>query len=214
MTKWAIYGSRDFLKGWNKVCDGQKKFSFFLKEKSAKVFLEGLLPRILPGEFSFKCIAFEGKSDLERQLYNKIIGWKTPHTCFVVIRDKDAEDCLVVKKRLTQICTKARRADSLVRIACHELESWYLGDLEAVGSCFGINNLSKKQYHKKFRDPDRLANPREELLKLTQNKYQKVGSSRKLAQHIDPNQNTSASFNALVNGIQGLISDKSRCRYP
>ncbi|MFT5163871.1 MAG: hypothetical protein ACI9FJ_002468, partial [Alteromonadaceae bacterium] len=42
-------------------------------------------------------------------------------------------------------------AESLIRIAVHELESWFLGDLTAVGKAFHDPKLAAKQQGKKFR---------------------------------------------------------------
>ncbi len=71
-----------------------------------------------------------------------------------------------LKQRLKDLCQQAGKPDALIRIVCHELESWFLGDLAAVENAFNIKGLAKQQNHKKFRDPDRLANASEELGKL------------------------------------------------
>lgn len=174
---------------------------FFLEERSAKEFLEGFLPRILPEGVMFKCIAFEGKQDLEKQLKPKIQGWRMPNTCFVVLRDQDSADCANVKLRLKQICTDAGRPDTLVRIACHELESWYLGDLLAVENALGLHGLAKKQQHRKFKNPDLLANASEGLEKLTGFEYTKVAGSRALGYVMAHSSNCSTSFNQFVSGV-------------
>lgn len=44
---------------------------FLLEEPSMKVALEGLLPRILPGE-NFRLIAHEGKQDLAKSIPRKL----------------------------------------------------------------------------------------------------------------------------------------------
>lgn len=49
-----------------------------------------------------------------------------------MLRDKDSGDCVETKNRLAGICRDAGKPNALIRIACHELESWYLGDLSAV----------------------------------------------------------------------------------
>jgi hypothetical protein len=55
-----------------------------------------------------------------------------PDSFFVVLRDQDSGDCLEIKERLMALCGRAGKEDALVRIACRELESFYLGDLKAV----------------------------------------------------------------------------------
>ena len=117
----------------------------FLEEPSAREMLNGLLPRLLPGDLAFRCVVFEGKQDLEKRLPGKLRGWRTPETRFVVLRDKDNGDCTLIKENLAEICRNGGKPETLVRIACHELESWYLGDLNAVGEGLGIDGLSRYQ---------------------------------------------------------------------
>lgn len=59
--------------------------------------------------------------------------YRQPETRFVVLIDQDSNDCIVLKDRLSGLCQEGGRENCLVRIVCHELESWFLGDLEAVG---------------------------------------------------------------------------------
>lgn len=65
----------------------------------------------------------------------------------------------MLKSELTALCRGARaNADFTVRIACAELESWFLGDLNALEKAFGLKGLAKRQSEAKFRDPDKLTN--------------------------------------------------------
>ena len=90
---------------------------FLLEERSMRILLEGLLPRLLPG-LQFVCIPHEGKQDLEKSIPRKLRAWNEPGARFVVVRDNDIGDCRVLKKRLTTLCTLAGRWDTLVRIPC------------------------------------------------------------------------------------------------
>ncbi|MDD2725062.1 MAG: DUF4276 family protein [Methylovulum sp.] len=181
-----------------------KQLVFLLEEESMKVLLEVLLPKILPPETSFICIAHEGKQDLEKSTPHKLKAWRTPAN-FVIVRDKDGADCLEIKKRLVDLCVQAGRGDSLVRIACHELEAWLLGDLAAVEKAFGINKLSLQQQKSKFKEPDKLANASEELEKLVKG-YRKVSGAKKIAAYMDIKQNHSHSFNCFISGVNRLLS--------
>jgi len=180
---------------------------FFLEEPSAKALLQSLLPRILPATIHFRCIAFEGKQDLEKQLLRKLRAWQQPDCHFIVVRDKDSADCVDVKNRLRIICENAGKPETLIRIACHELESWYLGDLLAVEQGLNINGLAEKQGQTKYRNPDRLVNPKQELRKLTGNVYQQIAGSRDIAPYLNLKNNCSTSFNFFLTGIQQLIMD-------
>ena len=182
---------------------------FFLEELSAKVLLEILLPRFIPEDnFVLRFVPFEGKQDLEKQLVRRIRGWRTPNTHFVVLRDQDSAECRDVKQRLLELIAEAGRPDTLVRVACRELESWYLGDLKAVEKAFCIKNLASKQKQKKYRNPDALGNPIQELERITNKKYQKVSGSRAIGSLLDINDNRSPSFQVFVSGVQQLTENK------
>ncbi|MBU1239203.1 DUF4276 family protein [Myxococcota bacterium] len=179
----------------------------FLEERSAQALLEGLLPKILPPDVHTTFVVFEGKQDLEKQLVRKMRGWRVPDTCFVVLRDQDSGDCSVIKKRLQELCGEAKRPGALIRIACRELESWYLGDLAAVEQAFDLNGIAKKQGTKKFRNPDSLGSPSKELIVLTKHKYQKIAGSRTLGPLLSlDGQNQSVSFNIFLAGITRVLS--------
>lgn len=178
---------------------------FFLEEPSAREMLNGLLPRILPDSVTFQCVVFEGKQDLEKQLGRKLRGWRPPLPRFIVLRDQDGGVCTDIKAKLKTICSQAGHPDALVRIACHELESWYLGDLRAVEVALEINGIAGQQANRKYRTPDMLANASEELEKLTKSKYQKVSGSRAIGPHLDPLGNKSVSFNVFVQGVQRVV---------
>jgi len=182
---------------------------FFLEEASAKVLLEGLLPRLLPmDKVAPLYVVFEGKQDLEKQLGRKLRGWRAPDSCFVVLRDQDSADCEDVKSRLVEICDEAINARPLVRVACREIESWYLGDLAAVEEVFSIKGLAQRSAKRPFRNPDRLGSPSLELEKMTEGRYQKVRGSRALAPHLAlDGSNRSRSFGVFLSGIQRLVEE-------
>jgi hypothetical protein len=183
-----------------------KELVFLLEEESAKAMLESLLPRILDAEIKPRLLAFEGKQDLEKQMMGKMRGYINPRARFIVMRDQDAApDCRVVKDALLLRCAEAGRQDvALVRIACRELESFYLADLAAVETGLGIKGLAKQQGNAKFRSPDVLQKPSKELLTLTKQRYQKVSCSRAIGQHLDVSNERSNSFKNLIAGIKRM----------
>jgi hypothetical protein len=69
----------------------------------------------------------------------------------------------------------------------------------------GMSKLASKQRTRKFRDPDQLVSPKEELKKLTSDQYQPVAGSRAIGRHLDPENTRSRSFRNLVLGIRHLI---------
>jgi len=182
-----------------------KTLVFFLKEPSAKEMLAGVLPRILPENTQIRYFVFRGKQDLEKNLKRKLRGWRLPDSVFVVMRDQDSGDCKAVKSRLADLCGEAGRKDTLVRVACRELESFYLGDLAAVEQGLGVKGLKAQQLGRKFRNPDALGNPAEELRRLTSNVYDKVAGSRAIAPYLTLEGNLSRSFNVLLSGIRNIV---------
>jgi hypothetical protein len=189
-----------------------KTIAFFLEEYSARVFLEGLINTHFaydPEKLSIQYKVFEGKQDLDKNLKKRLQYWQTPNTTFFVMRDKDSGDCVVIKNGLLKKCNDAGRPDSIVRIACHELESFYLGDLLAVEKGLEQKNLEKLQNKARYREPDNLENPSRVLGQLTKNAYQKIDGSRKIAPFMTPGVNKSHSFKVLYKSIERIIKDAS-----
>ncbi len=182
---------------------------FFLEEPSAKEMLQGILPQILPEHIVPCFIVFEGKQDLEKQLVRKLRLWRQPDSRFIVLRDQDAGDCRKIKENLLKKCKEAERMGAIVRIACHELESFYLGDLQSVEKGLKVSGLAKQQNKKKFRQPDKLPNPAHELKALTNKRYQKISGSRAIGKYLDLEKNQSQSFNVLVNSIKTIARSSS-----
>jgi hypothetical protein len=177
-----------------------------LEEPSAEEMLKGVLKNILLKDIIVHYMVFEGKQDLERRLVKRMQYWQKPDSVFLVMRDKDSGDCKLIKQGLLDKVTKAEKQDvTIIRIACHELESFYLGDLFAVEKGLVINGLSRRQQNQKYRTPDVLANASDELSKLTKKTYQKIGGSRAIAPYLKiDGSNTSHSFNILLEGLKKL----------
>jgi hypothetical protein len=182
-----------------------KTIVFFLEGPSEKEMLIGLLPRLLPPEVDVRYLVFKGKQDLEKSLVRRLRGWQLPDSVFVVLRDQDSGDCRAIMAKLSKLCTEAGKNPVLVRIACHELESFYLGDLAAVERGLGLKKLKERQARRKFRNPDALANPAAELIRLTGNRYDKLSGSRAIAPHLHIENNRSHSFRVFVEGIRRLV---------
>lgn len=172
---------------------------FLLEERSMKVLLEGLLPRMLPG-IQFICIPHEGKQDLERSILRKLRAWREPGARFIIVRDNDGGDCLALKQRLAKLCNEAGRADVLIRIACQELEAWYFGEPAAMAKAFGNHQLSEIGKKSKYQNPDAIAQPSKEIIKFVPD-FQKISGARKMARYISPDGNHSQSFGVFLAGL-------------
>ncbi len=185
-----------------------KQMVFLLEEPSAKEMLMGVLPKLV-GNIQVRYIVFEGKQDMEKRLEMKLRGWRLPDTCFIVMRDQDSGNCLDIKQTLQRkIDASGKGGVTLVRIACRELESFYLGDLSAVERGLNISGLARKQNNRKYRQPDNLGNASEELARLTKYRYQKLAGTRAIAPYLNiSHQSHSHSFNILLEGIEKMIQE-------
>lgn len=180
---------------------------FLLEEPSMKVLLNGLLPRIFP-EMQFVCIPHSGKSDLEKSIPRKLKAWQEPGARFVIMRDKDKDDCVAVKERLRRLCIESGKPNALVRIVCQELEAWYLGEPYALAEAFRDERLHRIGQRARFRDPDAVQQPSVALNELVP-EFQKIAAARRMAQYLSRERNKSPSFQTLLTGLDRLITQTS-----
>ncbi|MES2614500.1 MAG: DUF4276 family protein [Bdellovibrionota bacterium] len=172
-----------------------------------KEFLDEFLPRLfleLKHEVDFITIPHQGKTDLKRSIPKKLRAWNEKNVHFIVLHDKDSNDCKKLKKELQILCHDAKRPETLIRIVCFELESWFLGDLRSVGLAFNMLNLYKKQSMSKFKDPDLLANAADELIKLIP-EYRKSSSPKKIGLYLSIDDNNSKSFHVFIEGVRRIL---------
>lgn len=172
---------------------------FLLEEKSMKYFLDGILARIVPEGVSYITIPHEGKSDLQKSIPKKLKGWTAKDAKFVIVQDQDSNDCRELKKKLLELCQPTEH-EVLVRIACHELEAWYFGDLDAVSKAYHVN-LREIKRKKSYRIPDEIINPKNQLKKFLP-EHQQISGAKKIAEYIDVEHNSSASFQTFVRGVR------------
>jgi hypothetical protein len=175
---------------------------FLLEEPSMGALLDGVLRRLFPN-LEFLCIPHEGKQDLEKSIPRKLKAWNKPDDRFVVLRDKDNDDCHALKTRLSKLCTDAGRPETLVRIVCQELEAWYIGDPHALAVAFSDERLRTIGGKARYRDPDDITKPSLFLARLYPN-FQKVSGARALGQHMSYQRSKSRSFRVLIDGIERI----------
>ena len=85
------------------------KLVFLLEERSMKVLLDIILPKILPEGVSFQTIPHEGKSELEKSIPIKLRAWNEPNVAFVIVHDQDSNNCIELKKKLVSLCSNSNR---------------------------------------------------------------------------------------------------------
>ena len=165
--------------------------------------LDVLLHRLFPG-LVFRCIAHEGKQDLEKSIVKKLRGWQRPGVRFVVMRDQDSADCHAVKARLKMRCEQGGHADALVRLVCRELEAWYLGDVESLVDAFpeSGSRLRRELRKSRYRDPDTVIGPAKVLDDLIP-EFVKRSSARAMGERLT-RENRSRSFQVFIDGVERL----------
>lgn len=178
---------------------------FLLEEPSMKALLENMLPRIFPG-LSFQCISHEGKTDLDKSIPKKLKAWREPGVRFVILRDNDNKDCVDLKARIKEICKVYGRPDTLIRLICQELESWYLGDLIALSRAFKDEKISSPHNIKRYANPDGWQKPSHEVAQLAP-AFQKISGARSMGNHLGRNINNSTSFGAFITGLSRMAEE-------
>jgi hypothetical protein len=175
-----------------------------LEEYSMKVLLESLLPRVMP-DLPFLCVYHEGKRDLEKSIPRKLRAWREPGVRFVVLRDNDGADCQALKSRLVSLCVAGGHPETLVRIACQELEAWYLGEPAAMAVAFGNKKLKRIGAEARFRDSDLVVRPSAAIEELVPG-FQKVSGARRIARELSRKGNKSRSFQAFLKGLDKVAA--------
>jgi hypothetical protein len=169
---------------------------FLLEEESAYEMLRCFIPKHFPN-LRHKLLQFRGKDNLIKQIPKMLASY--PDSNFVILCDRDEDDCVVLKKRIHDLCKQSR---CTVRIACNELESWYLAQLDIVAGHFNVPDLAK--YQERYKNPDNIINPDKILKRITNNHYQKVRGSKVMGQYLNPDVTRSVSFKHFVNTLKRL----------
>ena len=184
---------------------------FLLEEPSMVNYLEQILPKILPEGFVLNENCFlrphNGKSDLLKSIPQKVKAFsKLTHEAYriVIVHDQDSNDCKHLKQKLATLCIQNGDCPTLIRIACRELEAWYLGDMDAIQKVYPSFKADQYRNKAKFRDPD-TCNPSDELKKLIPS-FQKGYASKEISKYISIENNRSASFGHFVNGLKRFLS--------
>lgn len=185
------------------------RLEFLLEEPSMEKALKNILPAILPPEYQYNINYFlrphHGKSDLQKSIPNKMKHYGNYHEpiLFIILHDQDSNDCIQLRKELMGLCENGR-CPFLIRIVCRELESWFLGDMDAIETAFpGKFRADKYKNKAKFRNPD-LLNAADELGKILPG-FNKGIAAEYISKHLKLEQNTSPSFKKFVSGLKKIL---------
>ena len=198
-------------------------FEFLLEEETAERVLDNLMPQIITGEHTYRCIRYQGKKDLLKNLPSELKGyakWIPADYKIVVLLDRDRDDCLQLKSSLNKMAedagliTKSSVADSTFqivnRIAIEEIESWFFGDADAMRAAYPKLPLHFEN-NAAYRIPDNIRNTWESMERMLQrNGYFKTGlrkteAAYEISKNMQPLKNRSTSFQIFWQGITACL---------
>jgi len=202
-----------------------RMIEFLVEEPSAEAALHVLARKIVNGRARIKIINFGSKYALLQKLEDRLRGYARRLAAgddlrIVVLVDRDADDCTKLKQTLEEaakragLITKSAAAAGssftvVTRIAVEELESWFLGDPEALRATFSrlpqINNKAAP-----FRNPEN-GGSWEALHRFLkrygyyQGSYPKIEAARRIAENMTPSANRAPSFSVFWQGIETFL---------
>ncbi len=186
------------------------RIEILVEEKSMEELLRIFLPSVLSQHWqldsNYFIRSFDGKNDLQKSIPKKVKAFSNWHEPIgvVILQDQDGADCKILKNKLVDLITSNGSLPFLIRIVCRELESWYLGDFQAVERAYPNFKSSNYVNKSKFREPDK-CNASDELKKILP-EFQKVTTAKKIAPYLNINTNKSDSFQQFLVGIQRFSS--------
>ncbi|RKZ90622.1 MAG: hypothetical protein DRR19_09505 [Candidatus Parabeggiatoa sp. nov. 1] len=157
---------------------------FLVEDYSMRKFLEGVLPRLGFEEHLFEIKHHRGKEDLISHLNNIIPTLSKRAQQIIIIIDQDRQDCLALKNKIKAKMARCCSCEYQIRIACYELEAWFLGDMEAIAKCSPRFKASFFQGKKKYRDIDNIPKPSSVLEEIVPDWKKRYASKPKFAEEI------------------------------
>jgi hypothetical protein len=183
----------------------------FTEEPSAEKCFESFLPKVISESERFKIFAHGGRENLIQALKKTLPSVsRIDNAKILVTIDQDNHDCQSLKQKLEEIVKENCLCPYKIRIVCKELESWFLGDLDAISKAYPRLKSEKYRNKSEMKNVDEIKKPSEKLIKMITEAYgrsflSKNELSEKISTHLDLTKNTSISFNQTIQAIQHLI---------
>lgn len=203
-----------------------------VEEPSMKVALCKIIGKLeLDKYFDVAIIEHQGKPRLLKDLPNRLLGYKYrlkyEDIYILVLVDRDQDDCRCLKNQLDNFAhDQGLRTKNAVpseekfrivnRIVVVELESWFLGDEQAVRYAYPKVPQRFSQ-RKKYRDPDSIKGSAwQALLKILQEggyytaskSLPKIDVARNISAFMKLDANSSRSFNVFLNNASAFVSQE------
>lgn len=192
-----------------------------LEEDSIKPVLDHILSKLAPDESSltWKPHVYHGKKKLLKMLPKLLKGYsnwilrpENEHIHILIVVDQDQDDCIELKNRILELCREFKLLNrTKVRIPVIMLESWYLGDPDALEKAFPKLKRQRIGTGSRYADPESRPDPARDLdreMKEVGYKhgYQKLAHAVEIAEHMEIRLNRAHSFNVTVEAIEEFIS--------
>jgi hypothetical protein len=177
------------------------------EERSMYETVRALMARSYPALHQGRdwfAFSHNGKSDLERNIRPRMQNWNFGTPTFIILRAADGGNCGEIKRMLARMADEGGKPYR-IRIVCQELESWFLGDSEAVLAAYPHCRFSNQA--KKYRNPDRMTNAAAELAGLTGDRA-KVGRAFLIDPHLDPSRSCSTSFKVFCRTLAEVAAPR------
>lgn len=130
---------------------------------------------------------YRGKEDLISSLEKTIPTLSKRVDFIIIVIDQDKQDCLQLKEKLKSKMSKCQ-CKYKIRIACYELESWFLGDMNAITQCSSRFKKDFFQNKQKYHQVDGIIKPSkviEEIIPDWKEKYDsKPKFAKEMARHV------------------------------
>lgn len=198
-----------------------------VEEPSMEAALQSLLPRLVHGRADWRIINHGSKDRMLKNMPQRLAGYqdiaRTMDLGILVLVDRDDDDCRQLKEKMERMASRQGMPtksspghDGLFlvvnRVVVEELEAWFFGDADAIRAAYPRipATLANRE---PYRNPDTIRGGTWEALhrELTKAGYSsrhfaKIESARRIAAHMQPEINRSASFQAFRHGLEALIS--------
>jgi hypothetical protein len=180
------------------------------EEPSARIIAEHLARKLGLQERTL-CLEHQGKTDLERSFPRKIASWgaaRPPR--FIVMRDNDGADCRRLKRQLGELVPVGALQRVQIRIVIQELESWYIGDLDAVRDAGLVSEdmLGRHKRKARLRNPDEIRHAKQ-IFKTQIAAGGQIELARSIGPHLSLADNRSRSFHAFVGALRWAANESA-----
>lgn len=176
------------------------------------------LARWLDRRATVRVRTFQGKSDLLRNLPNRLAGYARSYRrgdALRVLVDRDSDECVALKRKIEAMAREAGLAVRssaavpvvLVRVAVRELENWFFGDWVAVRAAFPKVPAAPPVRYRSNADADHVKTSsafRKLLSQAGVPVRAKPEWARRIGPHLDPARNRSPSFQVFLAGAREL----------